>query len=549
MRSLPFLALSFLLLAAGAAPTAGIDTTTTDERILQEAKVGTKPDDLLDYFRKRTLPDVEADKMRGLIKKLGDDSFAVREEASNELIKLGMVAEPLLRQAAMEKDIEIVRRAEECLKQMKVGPSAAVDAAALRLLAKQRPAGAAEAVLGWVPFVGSPLLLQEARETLAATAVRDGKLDKGVEAALTASLPQRRAAAAVAICRAGSADQSRSVRALLKDDDRTVRLQTALALAEARDADAMPTLIELLPVLPLSQAWQAEDMLFRIAGAQPPAISFGSEANGRKAAQEKWTAWWKEHKDKLDLSKLESEHRTQGRTMVVLLDQGIVQELDAKGAVTWQLKDVQFPLDGQHLPNDQVLLAEHGANQVTIRNRKGETVRKIDVEGGPLVAQQRANGNIFIATDQQIIEVDDNDKKVFEYRRPLETFRKALRLRNGDVAVVTSGQRYIRLSPDLKELRTFEADIRTNGGRIDVLPNGHVLIPLKDANRVVECDPEGNVVWEATAEEPISALRLPNGHTLVNTLNQRRAVELDAAAQEVWEYKNAESRVTRAWRR
>jgi len=549
MRTAPLFTLLLVLVGSAAAPTAGPETTTADERLLQEAKVGTEPAALLDYFRKRTLPDIEANKIRTLIKQLGNDAFAVREQASTELVKLGMVAEPLLRQAAMETDIEIVRRAEECLKQMKIGPSAAVDGAILRQLARQRPAGAAEAVLGWVPFVGSPLLLEEAHATLAATAVRDGRLDQGVAAALKASLPQRRAAAAVAICRAGTAAQARAVRPLLQDDDRNVRLQAALALAEAHDKEAVPALIDLLPVLPLSQAWEAEDMLFRIAGDQPPEISFGHEANGRKTAQGKWTAWWNERKDKLDLGKLEPAHRSLGRTMIVLLDQGIVQEMDARGATLWQIKDAQFPLDAQYLPGDQVLLAEHGANQVTIRNLKGEVVRKIDVEGGPLVAQRRANGNIFIATDQQIIEVDGNDKKVFEYRRPLETFRKAMRLRNGDVAIVTSGQRYVRLSPELKELRSFEADVRTNGGRIDVLPNGHVLVPLKDANRVVECDAAGNVVWEATAEEPISALRLPNGHTLVNTLNQRRAVELDAAAQEVWEYKSVDSRVTRAWRR
>src|SRR5262249_47913592 len=116
----------------------------------------------------------------------------------------------------------------------------------------------------------------------------------------------------------------------------------------------------------------------------------------------------------------------------------------------------------------------------------------------------------------------------------------------------TTSQRYIRLARDgkeLKEQRTFEADVRTNGGRIEVLPNGNVLVPLKDSNKVIEYDADGKVVWEATAEEPIAAVRLPNGHTLVTTLNQRRAIELDGAAQEVWEYKSTDSRVTRAWRR
>ena len=67
----------------------------------------------------------------------------------------------------------------------------------------------------------------------------------------------------------------------------------------------------------------------------------------------------------------------------------------------------------------------------------------------------------------------------------------------------------------------------TNGGRIDVLPNGHVLVPQMSQNKVIEYNAEGKPVWEATVEQPIAAVRLPNGHTLVTSLNQHRAVELD----------------------
>jgi outer membrane protein assembly factor BamB len=196
-----------------------------------------------------------------------------------------------------------------------------------------------------------------------------------------------------------------------------------------------------------------------------------------------------------------------------------------------------------------VLLAEHGANKVTERDLKGKVLWEKEVGDGPLVVQRLVNGNTFIATAAGLVEVDREGKEVFAYRRPLETIRKATKLRNGDIALVTSGQRYVRLSPDLKELRSFEADVRTNGGRIDVQPNGHILVPLKDSNKVVEYDSEGKMVWEAAVDEPVAAVRLPNGHTLITTLNQRRAFEVDGSAQEIWEFKSTDSRVTRAWRR
>jgi len=86
-------------------------------------------------------------------------------------------------------------------------------------------------------------------------------------------------------------------------------------------------------------------------------------------------------------------------------------------------------------------------------------------------------------------------------------------------------------------------------GSIDVLPNGHVLVPENLNNRVAEYNPEGRVVWEATFEAPVAATRLPTGHTLVTSMNpQRGAVELDRAGKECWQYR-ADTRVTRAFRR
>ena len=60
-------------------------------------------------------------------------------------------------------------------------------------------------------------------------------------------------------------------------------------------------------------------------------------------------------------------------------------------------------------------------------------------------------------------------------------------------------------------------DLKYSGGRIDVLPNGNVLVPEAGNNRVVELDAEGGVVWEAAAEQPIAAVRLTNGNTLITT--------------------------------
>jgi hypothetical protein len=544
---IPAGALGLTLLVAAVSPSADTELTA-DEKILQAAKIGTDGPALLEFLRMRIIADVDATKIRRLIKDLGNDNFDLREKATEELTRLGNQAAPLLQQALKDSDIEVVRRAEECLRRIKSGAGAAADTAALRLVALRKPAGAADTLLRYLPFATNHLVAEEALISLAAVAIRDGQPDKAILHALTDKDPQRRMAAAVALCRAGSPEQHKAVRPLLQDADLTVRLPVALALVEAHDRDAVPVVIDLL-VQPLPQAWQAEELLFRIAGEQAPKGVLGLSEESRKKARDAWTDWWTKNGAKINLNARLPVVPPLGRTMVILLDTGIVQELDAKNTVLWQLKDIEFPLDAQYLPSDRVLLAEHGANRVTERDLKGEVKWKKEVPSGPLAAQRLPNGNTFIVTDQQVVEVDAKGDEVFSYRRPLETIRKATKLPNGDIAIVTSSQRFVRLNAELKELRTFEADIRTNGGRIEVLPNGNVLVPMKDANKVVEYDADGRPIWEATVEEPIAAVRLPNGHTLVTTLNQRRAVEVDGAAQPVWEYRSNDSRVTRAWRR
>jgi hypothetical protein len=549
MRFTPLFVLSVVGVLGQLVTSAGPDSSSQDERTLQSAKVNIDGPGLLDVLRKRTLPETESGKIKQLIKQLGDDSFDKREQASEDLVRLGNQAEGLLQQAVKDPDVEISRRAEECLRRIKSGAGASVETAAIRLLGQRKPAGAAEVLLGYLPFAPNYLIAEEVKVVLTAVAMKDGQPDKALLGALTDKTAQRRIAAAVSLVRAGGIDEQKSVKLLLKDGDPTVRLQVALALADARDKEAIPVLIELLAEPSRGLSWQAEEVLYRLAGEQAPKASLGINEESRKKCRDAWADWWTKNSGTAEMSRLQPSWKMLGHSMVVLLDENKVQEMDAQGKLLWQIKDAQFPLDAQSLPNDRVLIAEHGANKVTERDFAGKVLFEKDLGEGPLVAQRLPNGNTFIATAAQLLEVDKDGKEVMSYKRPLETIRKALKMRNGDVCLVTSSQRFVRLSRDMsQQLQSFEADIRTNGGKIDVLPNGHVLVPLKDSNKVVEYDLEGKPVWEMTIDEPIAAVRLPNGHTLVTTLSQNRAVEVDGASKEVWEFK-ADSRVTRAWRR
>jgi streptogramin lyase len=167
----------------------------------------------------------------------------------------------------------------------------------------------------------------------------------------------------------------------------------------------------------------------------------------------------------------------------------------------------------------------------------------------PLAAQRLPNGNTFIATRFQLIEVDRNGKQVFSYLRPQgDLIMKAQKRPNGEIGFVTDAGLFVRIDPAGKEVGQFRVDLRTSGGRIDLLPNGRVLVPLKDQNKVVEYDSQGKIVWEVSFPDPVNAVRLPNGHTMITSFQATRAAEVDAEGKTVYEYKS-DIRVTRAWRR
>jgi hypothetical protein len=542
-----------LLLPFAVAFAAEPDSTHADEQVLKAAKIGVDGASLLDYFRKQTVTDAARERIQTLIQQLGDDSFEMREKASAGLVAAGGSAKKFLREALDNPDLEVSRRAHECLKRIsETGTDSAVPAAAARLLAARKPAGAVEVLLGYLTSADGTMGTDEVRTTLAALALRDGQPDKALLAALTGKLPVIRAAAGEALARSGGAAARPAVHKLLQDAEASVRLPVALALAYAHDREAIPVLIELLAKLPPEQAWAAEDLLFRLAAERAPAVSLGTDVASRQKCHDAWAAWWRDQGARVDLSKLDDAPRPLGYTVVVLLDLGLIEEVDASKQPRWQFTGLEAPLDVQLLPGDRLLVAEHGGNRVTERNHKGEVLWEVKV-AEPLVAQRLPNGNTFVATRTQFLEYNRAGKQVASHRLPDgEMLMRAQKLRNGEIACVTTDalntRRFVRLSPTGKELGGFAVNVQTFGGRIDVLPNGHVLVPQMADGRVVEYNADGKPVWEAAVAQPIAAVRLANGHTLITSMSDKRAVELDRTGKEVWEYRSG-TRVTRALRR
>ena len=175
--------------------------SNADESFLKKAQIPIDGPALLEYLRKHTPSKAQQETVRGIIRKLGDPSFEVREKAKDELVATGASAIPLLRQALTDPDTEIAGRVKECLEKLDNEKDIATLAAVIRRLGAMQPKGTVEALLAFASSAPNDSTMQEVAGALATAGVKDGKPVTELEQALSDKDPARRAVAAAALGR------------------------------------------------------------------------------------------------------------------------------------------------------------------------------------------------------------------------------------------------------------------------------------------------------------------------------------------------------------
>jgi HEAT repeat protein len=503
---------------------------------------GTDGTALLDEFKRHTLPDAEYDRVQGLIRQLNDVAAPVREKALADLLALGRTAVPLLRRAISDPNSPAREQAQKCLQLLDQSQVAPLPGAAARLVALRRPEGAVAVLLAYLPSAEDEGIADEIEQALAALAPRDDRPDPALLAALSDPVGVRRAAAVQALCRVGRDEERQQVRKLLHDPDPAVRLRTATALIAAGDRPAVPALIGLLTELPPHLAVQAEAQLRLLAAERAPETLLGTDAASAQKCRDAWQVWWREHGHTVDLARLDPAQRLLGYTLIVeqysqARRSGRVAEIDAAGKLRWEILGLQTAFDAQIVPGERVLIVEQGVSRISERDLKGNILWQRQLNQ-PFAVQRLANGNTFLAGRAQLLELDRNGKEVFTYPRPNNDIMAAQKLRDGQIVFVTYAWNYTRLDAKGKEVRNFRlGPFPHYTNALHFLPADHVLVPEYNANRVVEYNPEGKRIWEASVNLPTGVQRLPNGNTLVSSAAGQRIVELNRAGKVVWEYK------------
>lgn len=523
------------------------DTTAEDQKTLKTLGLSTDGPALLEYFRKRTFKEADPQDLAKYIKLLGDDDYATRENAHQKLLILGAGALVAVKQAEASPDAEVRSRAVELRQKIEAKAEPVVQAATARLIAKAKPAGAAEVLLGYLPFAADQNIIEEISRSLAAVAVVNGKTEEAVVKALTDPLPLKRAAAGAALVRVNIKDPPAAARKLLQDADPLVRLRVGLALVENKDKATLPILVDLLAELGPEHLWPVEDMLVRLAGTDSPSVSLGSDEATRKKCRDAWKEWLAKNNDKIDLAKLDQVQALLGYTLIVQQNinrivagkripaVGEVVELDTQKKPRWKFDVPTYPVDAHIVRQDRVLVAEYQGGRVTERDFTGAVKWEQAVGGNPIGVQGLPNDNVFVVMQNRLVEYDRSHKEAFTLQRPNHDIFRARKLRNGEVVFITNAGMLTRVEAKTQRIiKSFHVgNIPVLFGSIDILNDGGVLVPDFQQNRVVEYDAEGKQRATFQVQWPNSVQRLPNGNTLVASQNTRRVIEFDRNGREV----------------
>jgi hypothetical protein len=290
---------SLALLVIAAAPPAEPDRARPEDTcVLHHAGVRSDGPGLVAFFREQSLTAERRRDIAELVKQLGDDTFEVREKATRALIALESPAVAALQRALKHRDLEVSRRAKRCLDAFGNISPTELRAAAARVLVVRKPTGAVGVLLDFLPDVADAAEEGRIVAALEALGVREGTVDRALVTALADKVPVRRAVAAEVLAAVGGARDRAAASKLLGDADRAVRLHVAVALACARERDAVPALIDVTADLPPERTAEARELLRTLAGARAPRAA----PRGAKYRDE-WNAWWKEHGAGVDLGR------------------------------------------------------------------------------------------------------------------------------------------------------------------------------------------------------------------------------------------------------
>jgi HEAT repeat protein len=521
--------------------------TDTDLAALREFKVEPTTAGILEYLKKRTPAKETIEKVDVFVGQLGDEEYATREKATRGLIEIGPLARGKLALALKNEDPEVRKRAKYALDRISVpADDNRLLPAALRVLVAKKAENSAETILNLLPHIeNSDTVDDMATEMSALLLDKDGKPVEMAKEALQSKNRTVRGAVATALAK-GNDETKALVRKLAADPEVAVRRRAILALVLARDAKALPALVELTGNASEDDAALAEDLLNTLAGEKAPEPTT-DEKDPRGSTRKIWEKWLKDDGAKLDLAKADLSGSGSNlilvgsmeiRPKVGMARTGLITAMDNTGKVRWKLDKVsQYPTHAMLSKRDRVLVTEYNYNRVQEYDLKGAVVWSYTPPSNPIAAYRLRNGNTFVFTRNSMLVLNSEKKVLRSVNRPAYDLNAGYVTEDGKATIMTQSGVVVRYDKDGKEISSVNTGRPMSGligTRVQFNSDGSFVVPDYSNQCVRAYDKAGKQKWETKVVNwPMSVISLPGGNYLVGHRNGNQLTELDRDGKEV----------------
>jgi outer membrane protein assembly factor BamB len=189
----------------------------------------------------------------------------------------------------------------------------------------------------------------------------------------------------------------------------------------------------------------------------------------------------------------------------------------------------------------------NGPNRFVELDADGRIVREFKPRSIAVMFQLLPNGNIVYGYGGHptgVVEVNPRGEAVWNYVSHCPQVLGCERLANGNTLVAEQGPcRVVEVNPQGAVVHATNLSTNQTGYHLQVrnvhkLKDGHILAAHEGEGAIREYELDGRVAWEYTGVTNTGeALRLENGNTLIAGATQKRLIEVNPEHQVVWEFK------------
>lgn len=500
---------------------------------LQRAGIEPHIDSIREYLSSILPSESNREQVLSWMKELSSESFAVRENATRNLLNRPFVGLDDLRNA-METyaDAEAKYRLKMVIESRRSGQLRNNIESVFRYVEAEQLTGLQAEIIQTATQLDDANLLQVGEAALIAT------VNEQDQAMLTSMLEDSRwqvRMLSLSSLANGLEVEKSKLSFLAKDSSPQVRIAFAEALIRRTDKESIPLLISVLRDLEANGSAEFEDtqlrmlksrcaFLLRSATKHSFVYAVFGEQSERLENLKQFEDWFASVGDDIEIDSTLRPTRL-GRILIGRYSEGEVVELDEDFKVRWRAPlPSAFACQGQ--PNGNRLVAQYSGGRVVEYDVDGKIVWEMDSLPGSISGVQRlANGNTLLACGQfgdTIVEVTREKEIVWKVTVPGKPVH-AVRLDSGLTLVSLMGLNKI-VEIDREGEVVWEMGLKGKPYHAQRLDNGNTLVKYSSSN-AEEYDRKGNLINEYPCGDGYTSERLPDGSTMVSDRNGFRILD------------------------